>query len=97
MKNPYKFFNINQDATSQEIQRAAMLKQKEIKKTKEVSSQELMIMKKQLLNPEKRLIADFLFPKKIKGKRSKVCKITPLSTKENEINELNHNAFDSLK
>jgi hypothetical protein len=96
MKNPYIFFGVSQDATSKEIQVASMRKQKEIRKTKEVTPQELMLMKKQLLSPEKRLIADFLFPKKIKGKRSKVCKITQFSSKKTEIKKVDYNAFDSL-
>ena len=96
MRNPYSILGIPQDATKIEIQKAAMKKQREIMKSKEITPQELMKIKKQLLSPEKRLIADFLFPKKIKGKRSKVCKISHLNLPSVNVIKINPDEFDSL-
>jgi len=65
-------------------------------KKRKFSMQEIQIAEKQLLIPSKRLIADFMFPSKIKAKRPKALKlnITPTNT---NIKDINVDAFDSLK
>ncbi|WP_430932186.1 hypothetical protein [Saccharicrinis sp. 156] len=95
MKNPYIVLGISPNATKQEIQKAAIIKQREIIKTKEIKPQELMEYKKMLLSPEKRLMADFLFPRKITSKRVKMNKINSLEI-ENSLDPIDNNAFDSL-
>lgn len=95
MKNPYIVFGVSPNATKQEIQKAAIIKQREISKTKEFKQQELMKYKQMLLSPEKRLVADFLFPRKIASKRLKMNKINPLERK-NCSDQIDSNAFDSL-
>ena len=98
MKNPYHILKVSQDATKKQIVKAFALLQKENVKTKKYTAQEIMIAQKQLLNPSKRLAADFMYPSKFKRKRPK--KITINEFKENErtnINSINKNALDSLK
>lgn len=62
MKNPYSILGVSQDAEKAEIMKAQMLAMKE----KKYSLQEIQIAARQLLNPAKRLAADFMFPAKIK-------------------------------
>ncbi|WMI64099.1 hypothetical protein RBH94_08445 [Aestuariibaculum sp. YM273] len=92
MKNPYTILEINQDADKAEIIKAQMLAMKK----KEFPLQEIAVAAKQLLNPAKRLAADFMFPSKIRTKRIQTIKST-LSFKEIRIDSLDENAFDSLK
>ena len=91
MKNPYTILGVSQDANKREIMKAQMLAMKK----KEFPLQEIALAAKQLLDPAKRLAADFMFPAKIKAKRIQPIQNT-LSFKEININELNKNAFDSI-
>ena len=65
MTNPYTILGVSQDADKAEIMKAQMLAMKK----KEFALQEIAIAAKQLLDPAKRLAADFMFPAKIKVKR----------------------------
>ena len=92
MKNPYRILEISQDADKTEIMKAQMFAMKK----KEFPLQEIAIAAKQLLDPAKRLAADFMFPAKIKTKRIQPIQST-LTHKEINVNALNENAFNSLK
>jgi hypothetical protein len=65
MSNPYEILNIRQDAAKNEIMKAQMQAMKE----KKYTLQEIAIAVRQLLDPAKRLAADFMFPAKIRAKR----------------------------
>ena len=92
MKNPYTILGVNQDADKAEIMKAKMFAMKK----KEFPLQEIAVAEKQLLDPAKRLAADFMFPAKIKAKRIQNIQST-LTYKEINTDTLNENAFDSLK
>ena len=92
MTNPYTILGVNQDADKAEIMKAQMLAMKK----KEFALQEIAIAAKQLLDPAKRLAADFMFPAKIKVKRIQPIQST-LAHQEINVNALNENAFNSLK
>ena len=92
MTNPYTILGVSQDADKAEIMKAQMLAMKK----KEFPLQEIAIAAKQLLDPAKRLAADFMFPAKIKTKRIQPIQST-LIHKEINVNALNENAFNSLK
>jgi DnaJ-class molecular chaperone len=92
MKNPYTILGVNQDADKAEIMKAKMFAMKK----KEFPLQEIAVAEKQLLDPAKRLAADFMFPAKIKAKRIQTIQST-LTYKEINTDTLNENAFDSLK
>lgn len=92
MKNPYTILGVNQDADKAEIMKAKMFAMKK----KEFPLQEIAIAAKQLLDPAKRLAADFMFPAKIKTKRIQPIQSTMIH-KEINVNALNENAFNSLK
>lgn len=92
MKNPYTILEVSQDADKSEIMKAQMFAMKK----KEFPLQEIAVAAKQLLDPAKRLAADFMFPAKIKAKRIQSIQST-LSYKEINLNTLNENAFDSIK
>ena len=92
MTNPYTILGVSQDADKAEIMKAQMLAMKK----KEFPLQEIAIAAKKLLDPAKRLAADFMFPAKIKVKRIQPIQST-LTYQEININALNENAFNSLK
>lgn len=92
MTNPYTILGVSQDADKAETMKAQMIAMKK----KEYSLQEIAIAAKQLLDPAKRLAADFMFPAKIKAKRIQPIQ-SPLTHKEINTDALNDNAFDSLK
>ena len=92
MKNPYTILGVNQDADKAEIMKAKMFAMKK----KEFPLQEIAVAEKQLLDPAKRLAADFMFPAKIKTKRIQPIQSTMIH-KEINVNALNENAFNSLK
>lgn len=92
MKNPYKILEVSQNATKKDIIRGKM----QAMKKRQYSLQEIQMAEKQLLYPSKRLIADFMFPSKIKAKRPKLLKLAPIPP-ITDIDEINTNAFDSLK
>ncbi len=92
MNNPYHILNISQDADKKDIMKAQMLAMKE----KKYTLQEIAIAAKQLLDPAKRLAADFMFPVKIKAKRPQKI-IIDIKVQEIDVNKLDENSFDSLK
>lgn len=92
MTNPYTILGVNQDADKAEIMKAQMFAMKK----KEFPLQEIAVAAKQLLDPAKRLAADFMFPAKIKAKRIQPIQST-LTHQEINVNALNENAFNSLK
>lgn len=92
MNNPYEILKLSQNATKAEVMKAQMAAMKE----KRYSLQEIQVASRQLLDPAKRLAADFMFPSKIKTKRPQLI---TLSVEINEVNisSINENAFNSLK
>jgi len=92
MTNPYTILGVNQDADKAEIMKAQMIAMRK----KEFPLQEIAVAAKQLLDPAKRLAADFMFPAKIRTKRIQLIQST-LMNKEINTDALNENAFDSLK
>jgi hypothetical protein len=92
MKNPYIILGVSQDTEKAEIMKAQMNAMKD----KKFSLQEIQIAAKQLLDPAKRLAADFMFPAKIRAKRIQIVK-SNLVYQEINTNDLNENAFNSLK
>jgi DnaJ-class molecular chaperone len=92
MKNPYTILGVSQDAEKAEIMKAQMIAMKK----KEYSLQEIAIAAKQLLDPAKRLAADFMFPAKMKARRIQIIQ-SRLAYQEINTNNLNENAFDSIK
>ena len=92
MSNPYEILNVSQDANKGEIMKAQMFAMKE----KKFSLQEIAVAVRQLLDPSKRLAADFMFPTKIKSKR--IQKITvEIPVEKINLNDIDENSFDSLK
>jgi hypothetical protein len=91
MKNPYHILNLSQDATKKEI----IVAQKQAMVEKKYSLQEIAYAARQLLDPAKRLAADFMFPTKIRTKRIKPIQHN-LTYKELNTDDLDENAFDSL-
>ncbi len=92
MSNPYKILKIAQDADKQEIMKAQMLAMKE----RRFSLQDIQVAVRQLLDPSKRLAADFMFPSKLKAKRPQKISID-IQIKKIDLNEIDENEFDSLK
>jgi hypothetical protein len=92
MKNPYRILNVSQDADKKTIMVAQMLAMRENK----YSLQEIHIAVNQLLIPAKRLAANFMFPAKIKAKRPQKISID-FQIEKLDINDINENAFNSLK
>ncbi|MCB0536177.1 MAG: hypothetical protein KDE33_01495 [Bacteroidetes bacterium] len=92
MKNPYEVLGVTQDATKKEIIKGKMTAMKQ----RIYTLQEIQLAEKQLLNPAKRLVADFMYPSKIKAKRPKLLSID-IKPENISINDINDNAFDSLK
>jgi hypothetical protein len=92
MSNPYEILKVNQDADKGEIKKAQMQAMKE----KRYSLQEIQIAVRQLLDPAKRLAADFMFPAKIKAKRIQKIQVE-LPVEKVDLSDIDENAFDSLK
>ena len=65
-------------------------------KEKRYSLQEIQIAVRQLLDPAKRLAADFMFPSKIKAKRPQKI-IIDVPVVNIDLNDIDENTFDSLK
>jgi DnaJ-class molecular chaperone len=91
MKNPYTILGVSQDADKSEIMKAQIYAMKK----KVFPLHEIAVAAKQLIDPAKRLAADFMFPAKIRTKRILPIQNT-LRIKEININALNENAFNSL-
>jgi hypothetical protein len=92
MKNPYMILGVSQDADKEEIIKAQMFAMQ----NKEIPLQEIALAVRQLLDPAKRLAADFMFPARIKVKRIQPIQIDYTYKKINT-DALNENAFDTLK
>jgi hypothetical protein len=92
MSNPYEILKVTQDADKKEIMKAQMLAMKE----RRYSLQEIQIAVRQLLDPAKRLAADFMFPSKIKAKRPQKISID-IPIDKIDLNDIDENTFDSLK
>ncbi len=92
MSNPYEILKVTQDADKKEIMKAQMLAMKE----RRYSLQEIQIAVRQLLDPAKRLAADFMFPSKIKAKRPQKISID-VPVDKIDLNDIDENTFDSLK
>jgi len=92
MSNPYEILKVTQDADKKEIMKAQMLAMKE----RRYSLQEIQIAVRQLLDPAKRLAADFMFPSKIKAKRPQKISID-VPVDKIDLNDIDENIFDSLK
>jgi hypothetical protein len=92
MNNPYEVLEVSQNATKKEIIKGKMLAMKKRK----FSLQDIQMAEKQLLNPSKRLIADFMYPSRIKAKRLKAVKIN-VTPKNINIEDIPVDAFDSIK
>lgn len=92
MKNPYTILDVSQDAEKAEIMKAQIIAMKK----KEYSLQDIAIAARQLLDPSKRLAADFMFPAKIKARRIQIIQ-SNLVYQEINTNTLNEDAFDSIK
>lgn len=91
MKNPYIILGLNQNATKAEILKARKLAMS--KKVYELP--EIQIAERQLLDPAKRLAADFLFPSKVKAKRIQPIQ-NNLELKKIDLSSIDEDAFDSL-
>ncbi len=65
-------------------------------KDKKYSLQEIAIAAKQLLDPAKRLAADFMFPAKIKARRIQIIQ-SYLEYQDINVIALKEDAFDSIK
>ena len=94
MDNPYMILGINQNATKREIKKAILQLMMENRKTKKYSGEFIVNCERILLDPTKRLAADYLFPTKLKSYRPK--KIERLEIEEKKFN-INENIFSSLK
>ncbi|MBP9923481.1 MAG: molecular chaperone DnaJ [Bacteroidia bacterium] len=92
MNNPYEILKVNQDANKGEIMKAQMLAMKE----KKYSLQEIAVAVRQLLDPAKRLAADYMFPTKIKSKRIQKIAVE-IPVEKIDLNDIDENTFDSLK
>ena len=94
MENPYVVLGLEnqQNATKNDIKIAQM----KAMQNKKYPLTEIANAARQLLDPGKRLAADFMFPAKIKAKRIQTIQST-LTYKEINTDTLNENAFDSLK
>ncbi|MDR0507052.1 MAG: hypothetical protein LBH32_09600 [Dysgonamonadaceae bacterium] len=91
MNNPYQILGVNQNASKKEIMDAQM----EAMKAKKYPLPEIHSAMRQLLDPTKRLAADFMCPARIKSKRpQKIMLDLPLP--DIDINEINDDSFDSL-
>jgi len=91
VKNPYKILGVPQNADKKDIHKAQLLAMKK----KEHALQEISAASRQLLDPAKRLAADFMFPVKIKSKRIQKIEAEP-KPEILEFNRIDQNAFDSL-
>lgn len=92
MSNPYTILNLNQDAEKGEIMKAQLMAMKE----KKYSLQEIHLAARQLLDPAKRLAADFMFLTKIRSKRIQKIQVK-IPEEKIDLSDIDENAFDSLK
>jgi hypothetical protein len=93
MNNPYTVLNLpHQNSDKNEIMKAHI----QAMKDKKYSLTEIAIASRQLLDPAKRLAADFMFPARIKAKRPQKIQLD-IQLPNISLEEINDNAFDSLK
>ena len=90
MKNPYLMLEISQNADSKEIAKSRL----KAMVARKYTNQEIANAAQQLMLPAKRLVADFLFPAKIKAKRPKLLE-SNFTTFE-IIDNIDENALNSL-
>ncbi len=91
MKNPYEILNVSQNAVKTEIMKAQMLAMRE----KKHSLQVIQVATRQLLDPAKRLAADFMFPTKMKSKRPQLIPVN-FEIQDVDLSKLKENSFNSL-
>jgi hypothetical protein len=92
MKNPYHILGLKQNAERKEIIKAKRMAMRK----REYPLKEIIEAEIALLNPARRLAADFMHPSRIRSVRLKPITIE-LKHRNNDTNSLNENAFDSLK
>jgi hypothetical protein len=92
MNNPYEILNVTQDADKKDILKAQM----DVMREKKYSLQEIANATRQLLDPAKRLAADFMFPTKIRAKRPQKI-VIDMEIENISLKDIDENAFDSLK
>lgn len=94
MENPYIVLGLEnqQNVTKNEIKIAQM----KAMQNKKYPLSEIANAARQLLDPGKRLAADFMYPAKIKAKRPQKIEID-VKISNLDVNNINENAFDSLK
>lgn len=91
MNNPYHILKVSQDADKKEIQKAKMLAMKERK----YSLPEIANAERQLLDPNKRLAANFLYPSKITAKRPQKIEVD-IQIPRISVDDIDENALNSL-
>lgn len=91
MNNPYQILGLKQNADRKEIIKAKRMAMRK----REYPLKEIIEAEIALLNPARRLAADFMRPSRIKSVRLKPI-TTDLEHRRNDTNSLNENAFDSL-
>ena len=91
MNNPYKILGVNQDANKNDIKRAQLVAMKE----KKYPLQEIHRAVRELLDPAKRLAADFMYPGSIKVKRPQKI-VVEVVLQNIDLRSINENIFDSL-
>ncbi|MBZ0201441.1 MAG: hypothetical protein K8I03_00330 [Ignavibacteria bacterium] len=97
MKSPYEILKVKQSSTKKEIQAAFFNAIKTNSQTKEFTNKEITEALQQLTVPEKRLIADFLFPISKRGKRPKLIDSESILGENERVDLIvNQNSFDSI-
>lgn len=91
MINPYQILGIAQDANKKEIQAAQLAAMK----ARKYKLDEIALATKQLMDPAKRLAADFMFPAKVKAKRLQKIDVE-ITIQDFNINAIDLNEFNSL-
>jgi len=91
MENPYHILNVNQNATKKDILKAQI----EAMRIKKYSLQEIGLATRQLLDPAKRLAADFMLPARMKAKRPQKIMVE-IQQPAFDIKDINENAFNSI-
>jgi len=94
MNNPYKVLNLNQNANKTDIHKALLIAMKDLNSTG-YTLEILQLAAKQLLDPTKRLSADFMYPAKIKAKRPHFINLD-LKIDEEDFEGIDVNAFNSI-
>ena len=91
MNNPYEILGLKQNATRQEIKKAQI----KAMKLRKYPLQKISLASKQLMNPAKRLVADFMFPTRIKAKRPKLIKFE-VPFEEIDISSISGDEFNTI-